>query len=159
MKRINGFVRWFDSSGDNGILNCFDGGQYYFDSWSLPKTHYLVTGTCKVTGKQKTVKTRHFPGLFLNYKIIQDPICTKLKHLVPVSFELTNNPNDFWGIKIRIEPKLKNEVKAQQVLSSLMSLDYLNQSEKPTDRTIWLPHEEKRFERLIAEILGVPYEV
>lgn len=110
MKQVEGFVKWFDLTGDDGIISDFEGNEWYFNSWSFALTHYRVTGKCKKTGETKTVSTRCFPGLFLDRKEIKDFRCARVKSGQPVRFRQADGISKRWAVDISFAPALKKRV-------------------------------------------------
>lgn len=150
-KRILGFVRWYDEKGDDGILQDFDGNEYYFNSWSFPKTKYRVTGTCKVTGKQKTIMTRLYPGLWLSYTIVKDKLCFKIDNDTPVEFEQAEGIDQRWAVKMKLKPELIQDVLSYHVESCL---DYQETLAFDHHRIIRSGYADKSLDRLIGKIWG-----
>lgn len=147
--RVKGFIRWFDLSGDQGILSDFDGNEHFFNSWSFPETHYLATGKCKKTGRQKTVKTRHYPGLWINFKEIMDPTCIEIqyKHFIPVEFEDAGvSPGYNWAVKIKMRPDLQKEVFDHRLESSMNVVYYGDVN------PMWQRYGEKQLDHLLQEV-------
>ena len=149
MKKIKGWIRWFDQSSGEGMLTDFDGNEWYFNEWSFALTHYEVTGKCKTTGMKKTVKTRYFPGMFLSYKIKRDFMCKRLKYEMPVEFEMFDNQR--WAIKIVYKPSLKNEVRDQKIINAIESLDWIEMQRKKFGDQLWIQSAE---DRLCKTIFG-----
>jgi hypothetical protein len=150
-KRILGFVRWYDEKGDDGILQDFEGNEYYFNSWSFPKTKYRVTGTCKITGKQKTVMTRYYPGLFLSYTIVKDNMCMKIDHDTPVEFEQAKGIDQRWAVSITLKPELIEDVLSHHIECSL---DYQESLQFDPMRVMRLAYVDKSLDRLIGKVWG-----
>lgn len=130
-----GYIRWYDGLRDDGILADLSGNTYYFNSWSFPGTFYEVTGKSKRTGKQVTIHTRKFPGLFLKHVQIRDTEIWRLATDTPVTFKIADNVSAYpWAIKIKIEEKhlckvLKTRVQeAQAALKTADSYTGRNQS-------------------------------
>jgi hypothetical protein len=150
IKTIQGFVRWYDEKGDDGILTTFAGEEYYFDSWSFQKTRYRVTGKCKKTGRQKTIETRLYPGLWLNYTVIKDPLVLKLINGTAVSFVQADGMDQRWAVKIAVDSSIEAR-RAVWGYKLQCALDGMIETE--TDfRTSWYEYYEKRVESLLSEV-------
>lgn len=110
--RIKGYVSWADVHDNHGIIRDFNENRWYFNSWSFPETHYLVTGKCKKSGQEKTIQTRNYPGLFLDYKIIHDDKFLSLGRHAPVSFERFEDYRGLWALKVEVEdtPERRKEL-------------------------------------------------
>ena len=147
MNKINGFVRWYDESSDNGHIEDFNGQMYYFNSFSFPKTMYKVTGKCKKTGKKKTIKTRHFPGLFLSRQEIKDPVTKKLTYGTRVSFNQVPDYDKGWAIDIDVDNSKKSRIEFLEY-----RLEGLLNNNNPDPR--WAIHYERKLNDLITEIVG-----
>lgn len=149
-----GFVRWFDRLSNDGILTCLETGRdYYFNSFSFPNTVYVVTGICKVTGKEKTVETRGFPGLFLSYKIKPDQEAERAESETPVRFRQADGIEQCWAVDIQIDESLADEVNDFLItcaLDGMLSCD-LGDEKYPK---VWKPNYERRLERLINKMEG-----
>lgn len=147
---MKGFVRWFDKMGGDGILTRLEtGNEYYFNSWSLPRTVYVVTGNCKKTGRKKTVKTQHYPGMWLSYKVKQDPTVEKLQNYTPVRFKQAKGIDQRWAVEISIDKSLAPEVHEHRlicILDSMLACD-IGDERFPN---IWRPHAVESLERLLA---------
>lgn len=160
MKRIEGFVKWYCESGDDGILWDFAGKEYYFNSWSFPGTGYIVSGKCKKTGKFKTVLTRSFPGFWTERKRTTDWQCSTLKTNTRVSFELakTSPAPRFlydWAIQVRIEKDENQRVLRTRVDWCKRSLALAKTDERPTYRKIWTRYYRRHLIHLQNELAKV----
>lgn len=149
MKRIYGMVRWYDRRGQEGVLIDFDGNEWYFNSWSFPKTHYRVTGICKKTGRKKTISTRRFPGLWINYKVVpQKNMISKMDYNSPVSFTAAKGLGHYrWAVDLSLEPKIRKEVLSYRLATALESWAHCMQT---LDLT-WLPNSEENLSRILLE--------
>lgn len=145
---IRGFVRWFDSTGDDGIITDFDGNEWYFNSWSFERTRYRVTGVCKKTKRKKTIETRHYPGLFLQHSVTKDPILTRITHDVPVTFENANIGEKYlWAVGVVPDFSRRAAIEVWEyrlvcVLDSLLATEF-------DFKSSWHEYYEKRLEALL----------
>jgi len=132
-KEFKGFVRWFDKTGNDGILTCLETGhEYYFNSYSDETTVYVVTGICKETGKQKTIETRSFPGLFLDYKLKAGSQIDQWTYDTPVRFNQAKGIEQRWAVQVEIDLELTSEVqeyKLINLLDCLLAVD-MNEGQK-----------------------------
>ena len=100
------YIRWYDEMSGDGECSDLEGNHYNFNEWSFQKTVYKVTGISKKTGKKMTVKTRFYPGLFLDYKILRDKNLKKLKYLTPIFIkEIYKDNRPLWATKIELASK------------------------------------------------------
>jgi len=136
--KMRGFIRWYNVTGDHGIITNLDTKEsYYFNSWSFQKTHYVVTGISKATGCKKSIKTRLFPGLFLDRKHVKDPICYKKINEIPVEFEQAQGLNYKWAANIKINKKFLPEVLEYHLFNLLEQCERDEQDERLWYRNIW----------------------
>lgn len=140
-----GFMRWYDLKSDDGILEDFEGREFYFNSWSFPKTYYLVTGICKKSKRKKTIKTRKLPGLFLDHKHIHDPLCGELKNGMPFYFTQAKGIGCPWAVEMFEAPELARDVLGYKLFCALESLE----SEKDS---IWIAYYKARIDSLLRDI-------
>lgn len=154
--RKQGHIQWF--SGGDGMLQEFGtGNRYRITEWSFPKTHYKVTYEAgkasrhgKMLTKDVTIKTRHFPGLFVDHPTIQDPACevVRYKRDVTVTFDVDENSN---VTNIKIDKKQKKDIVMSEhlvgILDGYMSINTLEASWKT-----WFEHRERNLSRLLEEI-------
>lgn len=151
---MNGYVCWYDYNSNDGILNDMSGNEYYFNSYSFSKTHYRVTGLCKKTGKRKTIKTKKFPGLFLDRVLVHDPVCKKLKTNMPVDFSQAKGLTERWAVKMKVDssPKRIRQVLEYRFMRCLDA--WLEEEANPKmQNPIWLRYFENRVENYFREIL------
>jgi hypothetical protein len=118
---MQGYVKWYDRLSGDGMIKCIDNElNYYFNVWSFSETKYKVTGICKKTGRKKTIKTRLFPGLFLQHKILNDPVLSKIKYDTPVRFDQFED--HAWAIHVKIDNSLKRKIWETKMLWCLDSM-------------------------------------
>ena|SRR5665213_2198885 len=151
MKRTHGFVLWFDESGNDGILKDLDGNEHYFNSYSFPKTHYRVTGICKKTGRKKTISTKFFPGLFLDHRLISDPVAKKMGSETPVSWVQASGIEQRWAVDVRLEPNMKEEVLSFLLFRALDNWVHITDS----CDVEWHGHAERLLKRRLLQIDAV----
>lgn len=153
MKRIQGFIRWYDASGDHGIVTDFEGNDYYMNSWSFPETHYKVTGISKKTKKKVTIKTWLFPGLFRDRTVYPDPICETIAanggiYASGVSFVQAPKIERPWAIEIKLEPELTNKILETRYEWTKYSLSVAKKDPRPFYRKLWTNYYQKHLKRL-----------
>lgn len=154
-KQIYGYVRWYDEKSDDGICRTLDGHEYYFNSWSFSGTHYRVTGTCKKTGKQKTVKTTAYPGLFLARVQVKDRRCQTIKSGDPIAFSQADGVGDYrWAVKIKKMPQLRRQVLEVKLINSLDSALSIAADPREFYRNIWAPYNERRITENLEALLA-----
>lgn len=159
MKRIQGFIRWYDTSNDHGIIVDFEGNEYYMNSWSFPETHYKVTGISKKTKKKVTIKTRLFPGLFRDRTVYPDPVCSTIDanrgiYATGVSFvqapriEIARP----WAVEIKLEPDLANKILETRYKWAKLSLTAANKDPRAFYRKLWSSHYRRQISYLEDEL-------
>ena len=146
-KQIKGFVRWYSESSDDGHLEDYNGVNYYFNSWSFPKTMYKVTGIDKKTGKKKTIKTRKFPGLFLQRQEMKDPTVNNLDYGTAVTFIRYEDYDRNWAIDVVVDRSKKAK---REFLEYRLERLLENQTPDPK----WQKYHDGKIAETIAEIIG-----
>lgn len=152
MKRILGYVRWYDKSGDDGILCDFKGNEYYFNSHSFESSKWGATGICKKTGKKKTIRTRFYPGLFLVDGYFPGPECEKITHDTPVEFEQAKGTEQRWAVKIKIKDTLENRILVWETQVFCL-LDSMTKSENEFKNN-WYEYYERRLNSFLERALN-----
>jgi hypothetical protein len=84
------------------LVDVVTGTNHVFNEWSFNDTKYKVTGILKKTGKMKSIFTRSFPGLFLNYSIIKSKELNKLESYTPVTWTTYEDDNFRFAMDLKI---------------------------------------------------------
>lgn len=147
-EKLQGFVRWYDVKGDDGIITDFEGNEYYFNSYSFPKSHYVVSGKDKITKRPLTVRTRNYPGMFLQHTWTKDHWCLTIKSRDPVEFEQASGIEQRWAVNLTSRPDLVSDVLQYRYLCALDCTFYGEFD------GVWNRYNTKRLDSLINEILS-----